>query len=52
MRTPDAFRRLLEQPETHKHPLGFMEGDVAFVLTRDGLGGRRRADVYGNGNEN
>jgi len=29
---------------------GFTDGDVAFVLTRDGLEVRRRVDVYGSGN--
>jgi hypothetical protein len=29
---------------------GFAEGNVAFVLTRDGLEVRRRAEVYGSEN--
>jgi hypothetical protein len=29
---------------------GFAEGEVAFVLTRDGLEVRRRAEVYGSEN--
>ena len=47
MRTPDAFRRLLDVPDAHLHVTGFAEGDVAFVLTRDGLEARRRAETYG-----
>ena len=46
----EAFRRLLAEPEAMKHVRGFAEGDVAFVLTRDGLEVRRRAEVYGSGN--
>jgi hypothetical protein len=34
-----VFRRLLDEPDAHLHVTGFAEGDVAFVLTRDGLGG-------------
>ena len=33
-----------------EHVRGFAEGDVAFVLTRDGLEARRRAEVYGSEN--
>ena len=46
----EAFRRLLDEPDAHLHVTGFAEGDVAFVLTRDGLEVRRRAEVYGSEN--
>jgi hypothetical protein len=46
----EAFRRLLDEPDAHLHVSGFAEGDVAFVLTRDGLEVRRRAEVYGREN--
>jgi hypothetical protein len=45
----DAFHRLLNEPDAHLHVSGFAEGDVAFVLTRNGLEARRRAEVYGSG---
>ena len=46
----EAFRRLLDEPDAHLHVTGFAEGDVAFVLTCDGLEARRRAEVYGSEN--
>jgi hypothetical protein len=46
----EAFRRLLDEPDSHLHVSGFAEGDMAFVLTRDGLEARRRAEVYGSEN--
>jgi hypothetical protein len=46
----DAFRRLLDEPKAMEHVRGFAAGDVAFVLTRDGLEARRRAEVYGSEN--
>ena len=45
-----AFRRLMDESDAYLHVTGFAEGDVAFVLTRDGLGVRRRAEVYGSEN--
>jgi quercetin dioxygenase-like cupin family protein len=33
----EAFRRLLDEPDAHLHVTGFAAGDVAFMLTRDGL---------------
>ena len=47
----EAFRRLIDEPDAHLHVTGFAEGDVAFVLTRDGLDVRRRGEVYGSENE-
>ena len=38
----DAFARLLDEPETREHVAGFASGDVAFVVTRDGVEVRRR----------
>ena len=46
----DAFRRLLEEPEAREHVAGFASGDVAFVVTRDGLEVRRRTELYGSQN--
>ena len=46
----EAFGRLMDEPDAHRHVSGFAEGDVAFVLTRDGLEVRRRVDVYGSDN--
>ena len=46
----EAFRHLMDEPDAHLHVTGFAEGDVAFVLTRDGLEVRRRAEVYGSEN--
>jgi hypothetical protein len=46
----DAFRRPLDEPDAHLHVTGFAEGDMAFVLTRDGLEARRRAEVHGSEN--
>ena len=46
----EAFRRLLDEPDAHLHVTGFAEGNVAFMLTRDGLEVRRRAEVYGSEN--
>jgi hypothetical protein len=46
----EAFHRLLDEPDAQLHVSGFAEGDVAFVLTRDGLDVRRRAEVYGSEN--
>ena len=46
----EAFRRLLDEPDAHLHVTGFAEGNVAFVLIRDGLEVRRRAEVYGSEN--
>jgi hypothetical protein len=42
-------RRKVE-PDAVVHVTGFAEGDVAFVLTRDGLEARRRAEVSGSKN--
>ena len=39
-----------DEPGAFLHVSGFAEGDVAFVLTRDGLEVRRRAEVYGSDN--
>ena len=47
----EAFCRLLDESDAHLHVTGFAEGDVAFVLTRDGLEVRRRAEVYGSKNQ-
>jgi hypothetical protein len=41
----EAFCRLLDEPDAHLHVTGFAEGEVAFVLARDGLEARRRAEV-------
>jgi hypothetical protein len=46
----EAFRRLLDEPDAHLHVAGSTEGDAAFVLTRDGLEARRRAEVHGSEN--
>ena len=46
----EAFRRLLDEPDALLHVTGFAERSVAFVLTRDGLEVRRRAEVYGSEN--
>jgi len=46
----EAFGRLMDEPDAHLHVAGFAEGDVAFVLTTDGLEVRRRAEVYGSEN--
>jgi hypothetical protein len=46
----EAFRRLLDEPDAFLHVTGFTAGEVAFVLTRDGLEVRRRAEVYGSAN--
>jgi hypothetical protein len=46
----EALRRLVDEPDALLHVSGFAEGDVAFVLTRDGLEVRRRAEVYGSEN--
>ena len=46
----EAFRHLMDEPDARLHVTGFAEGDVAFVLTRDGLEVRRRAEVYGSEN--
>jgi hypothetical protein len=46
----ESFRRLLDEPDAYLHVTRFAEGDVAFVLTRDGLEVRRRAEVYGSEN--
>ena len=47
----EAFRRPLDQPRALEHVRGFAEGNVAFVLTSDGLGGgRRRTEVCGSEN--
>jgi hypothetical protein len=46
----EAFGRLMDEPDAFLHVTGFAEGDVAFVLTRDGLEVRRRAEVYGSDN--
>lgn len=46
----DAFERLLEQPEAQDHVAGFASGDVAFVVTRDGVEVRRRSELYGSQN--
>ena len=46
----EAFRSLLDEPDAHLQVAGFAEGEVAFVLTRDGLEVRRRAEVYGSEN--
>jgi hypothetical protein len=46
----EAFRRLLDEPDADLHVTGFAEGEVAFVLTRDGLEVRRRGEVYGSEN--
>jgi hypothetical protein len=46
----EAFGRLMDEPDAHLHVAGFAEGDVAFVLSRDGLELRRRAEVYGSAN--
>ena len=46
----EAFRRLLDEADAHLHVTGFAEGEVAFVLTRDGLEVRRQAEVYGSEN--
>jgi hypothetical protein len=43
----ESFRRPLDEPEAHLHVTGFVEGDVAFVSTRDGLDVRRWAEVHG-----
>ncbi len=45
----DAFRRLLEEPEARDHVAGFASGDVAFVVTRDGLE-VRATGTYGSRN--
>jgi len=36
----------MDEPDAHLHVTGFAEGDVAFVLTRDGSQVRGRAEVY------
>jgi hypothetical protein len=41
----EAFRRLMDEPDAHLHVSGFAEGDVAFVLTREGLEVRRRVPL-------
>jgi hypothetical protein len=46
----EAFRRLLDEPDAHLHVSGFAEGDVAVVLTRDGLEVRRGAELCGSEN--
>ena len=46
----EAFSRLMDEPVAYLHVAGFAEGDVAFVLTRDGLEVRRQAEVYGSEN--
>ena len=46
----DAFQRLLEEPEARDRVAGFASGDVAFVVTRDGLEVRRRTELYGSEN--
>lgn len=46
----EAFERLLEEPEAREHVAGFAAGDVAFVVTRDGLEVRRRTELYGSQN--
>jgi hypothetical protein len=37
----ETFRHLMDEPDAHLHVTGFAEGDVAFVLTRDGLEARK-----------
>jgi hypothetical protein len=46
VRTPDAFRRSLDEPDAHLHVTGFTDRSVVLVLTRDGLEARRRAEVW------
>jgi hypothetical protein len=45
-----SFRRLVDESDAHLHVTGFTAGEVAFVLTRDGLEVRRRAEVHGSEN--
>jgi hypothetical protein len=49
-RQDGTHRRLLDEPDAHLHVTGFAKGDVAFVLTREGLEARRRAEVDGSEN--
>jgi hypothetical protein len=45
-----AINHLFAEPDAHLHVSGFAEGDMAFVLTHDGLEVWRRAEVYGSEN--